>query len=375
MQQATSSPESGSVLLALVAAVLPLAVMVVASTTTMATRNKGLQYDIMQTKALLAAEAGIDEAIFRAANGNLHHGVAFSRTLPSGQSFTVEPTHLQSDGKDNDGDSLIDESDENVFELIVTGTYRNAKRRLAAYLGPVGNLPKTDAAITVTDDDVDIDLDKEDGHDPLLTGKDTNMDGTLAGGEKAGLAIESPGTLADLLGELNSYEKTRVQGLGSTPTTPSLLVVSNGYDFDAIEDQARNSANIVLKKHSYKNVNWGNAETGSFNIIYRKGSLEVRGGRGAGLLVVSGKIELEDGFRWDGLIISTDGNKLQLKSDDHDGKVEVYGAILVSPKCRDLEMEGDVAVYYSSQVIGQLNTLVPISRYIGFNGWQEISIY
>ena len=169
----------------------------------------------------------------------------------------------------------------------------------------------------------------------------------------------------------SSPGSSAVQGIGSAP---SLLVVSNGYDFAAIEDQARNAANIVLKKGNFTNVDWGNAETGTFNIIYRKGSLKVKGGRGAGLLVVTGKLEMEDGFRWDGLIVNTDGNKVQLESDDSD-RVEVYGAILVSPKCQDLEMEGNARVYYSSQVLNLLTTMTPISRYIGFNGWQEISIY
>jgi hypothetical protein len=372
MQQTTSHPESGSVLIALIAAVLPLALLVVASGTTMTARNKGLQYDIMQTKALLAAEAGIDEAIFRAANGNLKHLESFSRVLPSGQAFTVEPTHLQSDSQDNDGDSLVDEADENVFELIVTGTFGNAKRRLAAYLGPVGNLPKIDGAVTITKQDAEIDIAKADGYDPLLTGKDTNMDGTLAGPEKAGLAIESPGTVTDLLSELNSSEESKVQGLGGIP---SLTQSTNGYDFKAIADQARNSANIVPKGRKHKNVDWGNAEEGKFNIVFRQGNLEVKGGRGAGILVATGEIELEDGFRWDGLIICTHGQELELESDNGKGKVEVYGAMVVGPKCRELEMEGNVAVYYSQQVLDQLQLLVPSSRYIGFNGWQEISIY
>ena len=64
--------ESGMIVIALLfAAVLPLVLLVGASTTTMNNRNKGLLYDIRQSRAMLAADSGIDEAIFLAANGNL----------------------------------------------------------------------------------------------------------------------------------------------------------------------------------------------------------------------------------------------------------------------------------------------------------------
>jgi hypothetical protein len=368
----TSDEQSGVILIALLAAVLPLVLLVGASTTTMTTRNKGLLYDIRQTKALLAAEAGVDEAIFRSANGNLNHEVPFSRIFANGQSFTVEPVHLGSDGIDNDADGDTDEMDENIFELIVTGAFGDSRRRLAAYLGPLGDLPKIDGAVTITHPKVDIDFKNRLGYDPILTGIDRNMDGTPGGNDTAGLVIENPGTIPDLEAEINSYEEPLIQGVGGAP---SLKEVSNGYDFDAIAEQAQNSANIVLTTRTYHDVDWGNADTDDYNIIFRKGRLEVFGGRGAGILVATGEIELEDGFRWDGLIISTHGHELELESDANKGRVEVYGAMVVGPKCKELELEGDVGMYYCQEVLQKLNLLVPNSRYIGFNGWQEISLY
>jgi hypothetical protein len=368
----TSDEQSGVILIALLAAVLPLVLLVGASTTTMTTRNKGLLYDIRQTKALLAAEAGVDEAIFRSANGNLNHEEPFSRIFTNGQSFTVEPVHLGSDGIDNDADGDTDEMDENIFELIVTGAFGDARRRLAAYLGPLGDLPKIDGAVTITHPKVDIDFKNRLGYDPILTGIDRNMDGTPGGNDTAGLVIENPGTIPDLEAEINSYEEPLIQGVGGAP---SLKEVSNGYDFDAIAEQAQNSANIVLTTRTYHDVDWGNADTDDYNIIFRKGRLEVFGGRGAGILVATGEIELEDGFRWDGLIISTHGQERELESDANKGRVEVYGAMVVGPKCKELELEGDVGMYYCQEVLQKLNLLVPNSRYIGFNGWQEISLY
>ena len=54
-------------------------------------------------------------------------------------------------------------------------------------------------------------------------------------------------------------------------------------------------------------------------------------------------------------------------------QVVVYGALVVGPNCDELELEGDVAVYYCPEVLQQINLIIPNSRYISFNGWQELS--
>ena len=139
--------EPGFIMIALLAAVLPLLCLVGASTLTMNARNKGLHYDILQTRAMLAADSGIDEAIWRAANGTLISGTSFTREIGPDQSLTVEPVNLGTDGIDNDGDFAVDEADENVFMLTITGTYQGATRRIAAYLGPAPALPLIEGAI------------------------------------------------------------------------------------------------------------------------------------------------------------------------------------------------------------------------------------
>ena len=100
---------------------------------TMGGRSNRLMDEVRQEKALLAAEAGIAEAGYRAAIGTLLNGVPFFRILPNGASFTVLPIHLLTDGTDNDGDTDVDESDEDVFQLTAVGTSGSARRRIVAY--------------------------------------------------------------------------------------------------------------------------------------------------------------------------------------------------------------------------------------------------
>ena len=113
--------EHGFVLVALFTLMIPLLIVVVAFSVTMTGRSNELRGEFGEEKALLAAESGVDDAIYRGRTGTLD-GTQYNRNIGLGQSFEVEPTYLKSDGKDNDGDSNIDEDDEDVFQIIVTGT-------------------------------------------------------------------------------------------------------------------------------------------------------------------------------------------------------------------------------------------------------------
>src|SRR5690606_11534162 len=99
---------------------------------TMTSKGKRLAAEVAEGKAFQAAEAAVDDAVYRAEVGTLTSGTPFGRSLGGGISYTVDPLYLGSDGNDNDGDSLVDEADENVFRLLVVGRYRNVARRFAA---------------------------------------------------------------------------------------------------------------------------------------------------------------------------------------------------------------------------------------------------
>jgi len=74
----------------------------------------------------------------------------YNGTLAGGGSYTtVTCTYLGADGIDNDGDHLIDEPDEDVFEVVATGTVATSQRRVAAYLGFSPFLLPTTSALTM----------------------------------------------------------------------------------------------------------------------------------------------------------------------------------------------------------------------------------
>ena len=126
--------QSGFALVGFIAVLLPLVGLAGAVMLSMGGRNARLMDEIRLEKALLAAEAGMDEAGYLAATGGLVDGDTILRTLPNGASFTVQATLLSTDGVDNDGDTIIDDVDENVMQLIVLGTSGSSRRRIVGYL-------------------------------------------------------------------------------------------------------------------------------------------------------------------------------------------------------------------------------------------------
>jgi hypothetical protein len=351
--------ESGFILIAMLAVVVPLALVVGAFTMSMSSRTDRLLGGMDQERALLAAESGLDEGVYRAEIGTLADRVPFSRQISGGMEFTVEPTWLEADGEDNDLDGNTDEADEDVFQLVITGRYRGTQRRIAAYLGPTPLLPNLQAAMTLHSQSPSIRL----SGTPLITGNNTNINGTAGNGAASvpGLSIVPPATTATLLGELSPLEQSKVQGPGGPPS----LGVANPIPLDEIVAVVANSASLVLTNASYTGLQFGNGDAGTAVIAYRDGDVKIGGNsRGAGILVVTGDLEVKGTFRFDGVIIVL-GNILQSA-----GTATIYGAIVQGPAGGGIDLRGTFSLYFSEQAIALANSIG--GRYVSFNGWQEI---
>lgn len=359
-----SGTESGFTLVAFMAILLPLIGLAGAAMLAMGTRSNRLGEEIRLEKALLAAEAGVDEARFLAAKNLLTSGASFSRTLPGGATFTVQATHLLSDSLDNDGDALTDESDEDVFELIVTGEFGMARRRFAAYLSPDPMLP-VDAAVTLhaPAPDVDIDFDGS----GFITGIDTNMDGS-PGPRPAvpGLAIQTPGTVADLTSNYTVDDDSRITGAGGTP---SHGVSTSTLDLSQVVADVQSNATIVLGD-SHMDTNWGSPPSGPFHVFYRDGDIHLHGTIvGAGIMVVTGNVDIDDDFTFDGVMIV-------LGDIDADDDIDINGALIQGPLGDDFHYDDStLELAYSSEAIQAAAVALGVSsnRYVMVSGWQEIA--
>ena len=354
--------EQGFVLVTLFTLMIPMLVVVVAFSSAMTSRSNELRIEFDQELALLACESGVDDAIYQGKIGGLTNGLTYTRDLGGGQTFTVETTYLKVDGLDNDGDLLFDEDDEDVYQVIVTGTYRQTTRRVAAYLGTMPVLPVMESAMATQDLGVILDL----RGGSQIDGNNTNVDGTDgAGPDTFGLKIAPPGTVDYLDSQLTGGERSRVDGLGPSP---SLGLGSSAIDLSTLVDQLKNSASMVLTSDEYSGLNFGDAsaDTPSSMVTYREGNLTISGNsRGAGILVVTGDLEMKGNFRFDGVIIVLGA------INNSSGNATVYGSMVQGPAGGLILMKGTMDLYYSEQAIAVANSSAGNS--VAFNGWQELS--
>ncbi len=344
--------ENGAVLLALFAFLMPLLLTAASFTSVMAKRSAEHAAVLDDEKALLAAESGIDDAVFRAQSTppTLQSGVSYNRALGSGLSFTVTPTYLATDGLDNDGDGQIDEADEDVFQILVAGQYRAVQRRVVAYLGPVKVLPNITSAVALLNPNVNF-IGKG---TPLISGNEVTMTGASTGVSVMGVGVASPGASPTMTATISSYSAGSPQ-VG--PTGP--------LNFAAVVAEIQNTANLVLTSSKYSSYSFGNGAAGIANVAYRGGDVTFSGNsRGAGVLVVNGDLTITGTFEFDGVVLVA-GN-----IDNSAGTATIRGALIQGPGASTFEIKGTLNIYYSSAAIALANRAS--GRYVTYNGWQEM---
>lgn len=354
--------DRGFVLVALLAMLLPLVLIVGATTATMNARSNRLQREIDLEKSLLAAESGLDAAIFAANKGALTSGTNILGNYAKDHTFEVIPTYLGNDGLDNDSDGAKDamDADEDVFQLEIAGTYRNTTRRIAAYLGPVPGLAAPVAAVSFLNPSINLDL-RGTSH---VTGFNYDIDGTRGStaADMPGMSVASPGTTTSLSSVLTGSEPSKVTGVGGTPSLSTTAAI----DVTGLVNLLRNAANITLTSKHYASYGFGNASSGSLNVTFRDGDVKFAGNtQGAGILVVTGDLTTVGDFRFDGIAIVL-GNIINAS-----GTMTMRGATIVGPGASMFQLRGTGDFQYSQEAVDLARSLSGI--YVIFKGWQELS--
>jgi hypothetical protein len=170
--------------------------------------------------------------------------------------------------------------------------------------------------------------------------------------------------VAQLQGMIPAGSQSKV--LGSGATTPSLGVTATPVDFPGTQLLIQNSANLVLSSGTYNNLQFGNGLANNFNVIYRNGDVSFRGNtQGAGIMFINGNLDIVGSFRFDGIIYVTGSVNM------HGTTTFIYGAVVTGPTTPSFALQGTTHVRFSSQAISQATAVLP-TKYLAFNGWQEI---
>lgn len=355
--------ERGVALFAMIAVLLPLLVVIGSAATTMVGRGKGAIAAMGQERAFLAAESGIDEAVYRARVSLLSPGATFANELGDGARFDATTVQWAHDGLDNDGDGSVDEADEAIIEVRVVGTYRGVRKNLSARFVYATSAPLSIPSPIYFEPNEKAKMKLKGNKDDdgiLVSGFDKNLDGSRPAipYDVPPFTVASEIVLDKLMKKLTSKGSQWVEGVGL------IEVRDTNLDIDGISEFAIANPDLdILAKQKLFAHPYGDSSVGDYKITHVTGKLEVKDDfSGAGVLIVDGELKASGDFRFDGLVVVR--GKLELKkSSDINGAIVVRGKKLSKStglwEKAEAKLAGDTTVQYSSQALRNAANLLP----------------
>lgn len=353
--------ETGSVLVLVLVTLIPLLLLATVAGTLTATRNGRLLAEIQDYRALLAAESGLDEVLYRARNGTLTPGATFTLTPVSGANVTVESVELGSDGNDNDVDGSTDEPDEAMLEVTITGTHGRAVRRIVAYLGgtPGSIIPPLEAAVTTF-----ADTDVSQSNMATMNGVDVTI-AELPGdpaNNVMGLAVVPPATAANVVSLLSQSGSSSIVGTGTNPDVHA----GTSFDLPALVAWVQANADVTLTG----NVSGGfigDAATSDYKVVYGTTNINFSGtSGGAGILVINGGLGVSGSFHWVGLVVV-------MGNFSGSGGAHITGAMIQGPGGANISMSGSDSVRFSTEALQMAGAGTGTGGVPTLIGWHETS--
>lgn len=347
----------------------------------------------LATQAIETADAGLQHAW---ANIETPFGWNFNALLncasppctiisqtpfPSGSAFSYTVT-AENDPPDTISPGSPTNDTNNIIILNSTANGPNGtkkqvqayvKRSLVSFTSPGSlYLPASSATITLT------------GTNFLITGNDTNYDGTPATNPKPAITGAAPinNTVRDAFkSALGSSRYNQVQGQGydgsTSPVTPSVITTNNVFDVNKIGLNFYNQPSAV----KYLNgLEWTSANCPSRDpctlgtnaapqITYIKEvtatHIHLTGYiKGSGVLIVEGgKTHLGGNFNFNGLVVGIQINPVSASGEGHsfffEDDAKIFGALIMGPTngTQVLRMSNNAKIYYSSQALTMANNL------------------
>lgn len=356
---------AGIAIPALLLVLVPLLLIASAAVTAVSSSIEVTRRALDEERAFQAAEAGLDEAVWRANAATLTAGSTFEIDLGRGVTGSVSVSDTATDGLDNDGDGDRDEADEDGFEVTSQGRFVGSKRRIVAFVRKIATLPALPSVLALEDPASVLSVH---GNSFRMSGTDENLNGSAGSAPPVfGVTLTSPGTTATLLATLSGGQRSQIDGQGGAPSA----AVAAPIDVDALADRISAFAHVVLAPGSYGSIaGFGSVAASEWRITWCTGSLTLSGNlEGAGILIVDGNLEISGNTKYTGLVLVR-GNAAF--SGGGSSKA-IRGALLVGGNASVgtvFELGGTVDLQYSSEAI------LAVQRVLGrftVVGWRETS--
>ncbi|MDA2934471.1 hypothetical protein MYX82_09015 [Acidobacteria bacterium AH-259-D05] len=334
--------------------------------------------------------------------------VAGLLTPPSGQLLGSGGRYWAKITDNNDGDNDLSSDEDGKIYLRVMGIQRSAPGQISTYGGTAKN------SVTITEATLKRDTTFDFSSPFTVYGPDVNaifngnsfdLDGNphdlngnpIAGTPVAGLSVfydnseggDAEAAVASVTGALSGGQANRIVGAGPSPSiqdnTDDIRYdpdpdKRNIFDPNWIMNLLNRMGSIAdnnLTQYQYSSIGagaWGTQANPQITV--RNGNLKVTGsGSGAGLLVVTGTLEIGGAFDFDGLILVLGGD-LWL----HGANKSIVGGIFTANVIDNwngtysygepaIRLSGDSNVLYSGDGLAMGYSLLPMKQL----AWREIT--
>jgi hypothetical protein len=359
-RSAPGGDERGSTLVVLLGLVVVCAGMSSAVLTTNMGRQRDANSNMHRERAFQLAEAGVDWGIaeVRKRNGLLTGLTETLLTVSEAGSFRVRFAYGDTDGRDNDGDGVVDNAAERNYAVLTsTGVSGGVRRTIEVVVRRAVEVPDFASALQFNAESSLLDLE---GNAFRISGLEHDAAGNVVVGAPAKPGIASTADVAEVVAQIPLNRQTNVTGLGGTPS----VAQSDPVDLAQVVAQAQSAATVVLEPGTHDGrLTLGTATTGGTQVVYTQGDLYLSGGGGgAGVLVVDGDLTISGGFEWVGIVIVS--GRLNLEGGG--GGKRLIGALAVGDEVR---ITGTVDVLNSSQAVELASEQLAVMTVLS---WQEV---
>ena len=313
-------------------------------------RTREAVSDLAEERALHLAEAGADWGVaqIRIRNGVVPTFTTVGNAAKAG-TFTVTYVQGNANGRDDDGDNVVDNAEESDYAAVrSTGAAQRMRRTVEVLMRRAVVVPTVTAAVQLN---VEAPVLALSGNAFMIDGRDHNLDGTLnaTGPEKYGISapVSDPSVITS---QIDSKNADQVIGAGSDPSAGAVPAI----DLNTLVEQANAAAGIIIEPGTHDSLALGSPTAGSTVVAYAGGDVHFSGSiGGAGILVIDGDLRISGSFLWTGIVIVR-GRATMVGGG---GVKRIVGALVIGEEATattsttSVDVNGTVDLYYSSAAI------------------------
>jgi hypothetical protein len=332
-------------------------------------RTREASADLAEERALHLAEAGADWGVaqIRIRNGVVPTFTTVGSAAKAG-TFTVTYVQGNANGRDDDGNGVVDNTEESDFAAVrSTGAAQRVRRTVEVLMRRAIIVPTFTAAVQLNVEAPVLDLS---GNAFVIDGRDHDLAGILAGVGTPKYGISAP--VADstvLTSQIPAKNVDQVVGTGGTPSVGAVPAI----DLNTLVEQAKASAGIIIAPGTHDTLALGSPVPGGTVVAYANGDVHFSGSvGGAGVLVIDGDLMISGSFEWVGIVIV----RGRVNMVGGGGLKRIIGALVVGEEATattsttSVDITGTVDLYYSSSAITLASESFAI---MALMSWREVA--